>query len=177
MEYDPTAFTPEEVELLCAECGGRCCYCIPYTHSMIDIKAFVQRGDVTPFVDSLEEHDRLLAEFSFIAENWEQISILDAKEHATYDIPEWSTEDGASHYFNCRQFDRKTLKCKAYDRRPANCRGFPFFESKNPYDTSDYLDCLLVKEAKRRLRNYRRRRRSARDKKLRQVATGRGRTR
>ena len=169
MAFDPTAFTPAEVELLCQECGGRCCFCIPYTHSMIDIEAFVERGDVTAFVDSKAEHAKLLHEFQFIAENWQQISILDAKEQAPYDIPGWSTEDGASHYFSCSQFDPETLKCSAYEKRPANCRGFPFFGKQDTSDTSDYLECLLVKEAKRRLRNQRRRQRRDLEAKLRRA--------
>lgn len=165
-DQDPTAFTDEEIEILCEECGGRCCFTIPYTHDLVDIRGFLAAGDVTMLSGTKKEQEKNLEEFKFISENWVQLPVIEAKKTATYDIPGWSTEDGNSHYYNCTQWDPDTKKCCAYDRRPPNCRGFPFFESKDPNSTSDYLGCLLVKESKRRKQQIERAKREHLDGRL-----------
>lgn len=156
-ERQPTDFTNEERERICRECGGRCCFTIPYTHDMVDIRGFLAAGDVSMLAETEEEQHSLLREFQFIFDNWVQIPVIEAKKTATYEIPGWSTEEGNSHYYNCTKWDRNTGKCTAYKQRPPNCRGFPFFGEKDPKDSSDYLGCLLVKEAKRRKRQRERR--------------------
>jgi len=169
---DPTRFTDGEIKILCEECGGRCCFCIPYTHDLVDINGFLRSGDVTMLAETREERKRLQQELAFIAANWIQIPVVEAKRTATYDVPGWSTEDGNAHYYNCTQWDAATKKCLAYGTRPPNCRGFPFFDKGDPSDSSDYLGCLLVKEAKRRQRALIRSRRRALDKRINDAREG-----
>jgi len=165
-EPDPTSFTDEEIRIICEECGGRCCYCIPYTHDLVDIRGFLDAGDLTMLAESHEEQERLREELSFISKYWVQIPVIEAKKIAPYVIPGWSTEEGNSHYYNCTKWDPATKKCLAYEERPPNCRGFPFFGEKDPSHSADYLGCLLVKEARRRKRRIERARRRALDKRL-----------